>query len=170
MKRLPFACLQVLNLFIALLLNSFSADNLQLIEEDREINNLQIAFAQIHRGFRRVKDSLLTFCFKALGFPQKAAQKKVKCKTEKNGAELQKDDKTPQEISNNTEHEKNGERPPVNILGDFISNPSVFICVPIAEAESDSDESEDAGEKPGVVMDIECNNQVSHQLKDRVVN
>ncbi|NXP80168.1 SCN5A protein, partial [Ramphastos sulfuratus] len=47
--------LVVLNLFIALLLNSFSADSLQTAEDDREMNNLRIAFARIHRGLHFVK-------------------------------------------------------------------------------------------------------------------
>ncbi|XP_048872082.1 sodium channel protein type 4 subunit alpha-like [Brienomyrus brachyistius] len=42
--------LVVLNLFLALLLSSFSADNLSTTDEDGEMNNLQIAFARIHRG------------------------------------------------------------------------------------------------------------------------
>ncbi|KYO46980.1 hypothetical protein Y1Q_0014534 [Alligator mississippiensis] len=41
---------QVLNLFIALLLNSFSATNLQTAEDDSEMNNLRIAVARIRRA------------------------------------------------------------------------------------------------------------------------
>ncbi|NXQ60008.1 SCNAA protein, partial [Anthoscopus minutus] len=47
--------LVVLNLFIALLLSSFSADSLQTAEDDGEMNNLRIAFARIRRGFHLVK-------------------------------------------------------------------------------------------------------------------
>ncbi|NXV86402.1 SCN1A protein, partial [Calonectris borealis] len=47
--------LVVLNLFIALLLNSFSTDCLQTAEDDREMNNLRIAVARIHKGFHFVK-------------------------------------------------------------------------------------------------------------------
>uniref|UniRef100_A0A3B3RDF2 Sodium channel protein n=1 Tax=Paramormyrops kingsleyae TaxID=1676925 RepID=A0A3B3RDF2_9TELE len=55
--------LVVLNLFLALLLSSFSADNLSTTDEDGEMNNLQIAFARLHRGAdwvrRAVKDGLM---------------------------------------------------------------------------------------------------------------
>lgn len=42
---------QVLNLFLALLLSSFSSDNLSAPDEDGEMNNIQIAVARIHTGF-----------------------------------------------------------------------------------------------------------------------
>ena len=41
---------QVLNLFLALLLSSFSADNLAATDDDGEPNNLQLAMARIHKG------------------------------------------------------------------------------------------------------------------------
>uniref|UniRef100_A0A674AHA5 Sodium channel protein n=1 Tax=Salmo trutta TaxID=8032 RepID=A0A674AHA5_SALTR len=43
--------LVVLNLFLALLLSSFSSDNLSAPDEDGEMNNIQIAVARIHTGF-----------------------------------------------------------------------------------------------------------------------
>nr|XP_034985727.1 sodium channel protein type 5 subunit alpha-like [Zootoca vivipara] len=148
--------LVVLNLFIALLLNSFSTDNLlQLPEDDRETNNLKIAFARIHRGLHAAKQAMLAFCFKALGYKRKAAQKKIKCESEKNGLELRKDLPNFKESHGNREIEKNGERCSVTIPDDFISNPNVFVCVPIAAPESDSEGSEDAGEKQGATMETE---------------
>ncbi|XP_072311629.1 sodium channel protein type 4 subunit alpha A isoform X2 [Eucyclogobius newberryi] len=47
--------LVVLNLFLALLLNSFSGDNLAPGEEDGELNNLQIAIGRIKWGFAWLK-------------------------------------------------------------------------------------------------------------------
>nr|XP_060639342.1 sodium channel protein type 4 subunit alpha B-like [Anolis sagrei ordinatus] len=147
--------LVVLNLFIALLLNSFSADNLtQLPEDDRETNNLKIACARIHRGLHGAKQWMLAFCFKAFGYKKKAAQKKIKCDTEKNGLELTKDGLHSKEKYSNGGNEKIGERYSVNnILDDYISNPSVFVSVPIAHGESDSDGSEDAADKQDTVME-----------------
>uniref|UniRef100_A0A8C5SRN1 Sodium channel protein n=1 Tax=Laticauda laticaudata TaxID=8630 RepID=A0A8C5SRN1_LATLA len=132
--------LVVLNLFIALLLNSFSTDNLnQLPEEDRETNNLKIAFARIHRGLHVAKQAMLTIFFRALGRKGKAATKKVKCDSEKCEVELR----------NNGHNSKEGHKSPrgseKSNQDDFISNPSVFICVPIAHVETDSDASEDLG-------------------------
>ncbi|XP_015423799.1 PREDICTED: LOW QUALITY PROTEIN: sodium channel protein type 5 subunit alpha [Myotis davidii] len=47
--------LVVLNLFLALLLSSFSADNLTAPDEDGEMNNLQLALARIQRGLQTEK-------------------------------------------------------------------------------------------------------------------
>uniref|UniRef100_A0A672IXH3 Sodium channel protein n=1 Tax=Salarias fasciatus TaxID=181472 RepID=A0A672IXH3_SALFA len=53
--------LVVLNLFLALLLSSFSADNLVPGDEDGD-NNLQIAIARIHRGIAFTKSLLRSGC------------------------------------------------------------------------------------------------------------
>ncbi|KAJ8003466.1 hypothetical protein DPEC_G00148610, partial [Dallia pectoralis] len=47
--------LVVLNLFLALLLSSFSADNLAATDDDSEMNNLQVAVGRIQRGVAWVK-------------------------------------------------------------------------------------------------------------------
>uniref|UniRef100_G1KIU2 Sodium channel protein n=1 Tax=Anolis carolinensis TaxID=28377 RepID=G1KIU2_ANOCA len=155
--------LVVLNLFIALLLNSFSADNLtQLPEEDRETNNLKIACARIHRGLQGAKQWMLTFCFKAFGYKKKAAQKKIKCDTEKNGLELTKEGLHSNEKYSNGGNEKMGEKYSMNnILDDYIRNPSVFVSVPIAHGESDSDGSEDAADKQDTVIETDPTKQFS---------
>ncbi|XP_048366458.1 sodium channel protein type 4 subunit alpha-like [Sphaerodactylus townsendi] len=158
--------LVVLNLFIALLLNSFSADNLQLPEEDKEMNNLQIAFARIHKGLQVAKRTMLAYCFKVLRYPRKVSQKKVKCETEKNWVELQKDGQVANEIHGSREHEKNRERGSADTLDDFINNPRMFVCVPIAEAESDSEASEDTGDKLDTVVEVDYNKQET-QLRMR---
>ena len=59
--------LQVLNLFLALLLSSFSADNLAATDEDLEMNNLQIAVGRIQRGIAFIKSSVRHF-FRSLFF------------------------------------------------------------------------------------------------------
>lgn len=46
---------QVLNLFLALLLSSFSADNLAATDDDSEMNNLTVAIDRIHQGVAFVK-------------------------------------------------------------------------------------------------------------------
>uniref|UniRef100_A0AAQ4Q6J4 Sodium channel protein n=1 Tax=Gasterosteus aculeatus aculeatus TaxID=481459 RepID=A0AAQ4Q6J4_GASAC len=51
--------LVVLNLFLALLLSSFSADNLAATDEDSEMNNLQIAVGRIQRGVAFLKSAEL---------------------------------------------------------------------------------------------------------------
>lgn len=52
---------QVLNLFLALLLSSFSADNLAATDDDSEMNNLQIAVGRIQKGIAFVKSALRQF-------------------------------------------------------------------------------------------------------------
>ncbi|NXT15743.1 SCN2A protein, partial [Prunella fulvescens] len=47
--------LVVLNLFLALLLSSFSSDNLAATDDDNEMNNLQIAVGRIQKGIDYVK-------------------------------------------------------------------------------------------------------------------
>uniref|UniRef100_A0AAQ5Z1K1 Sodium channel protein n=1 Tax=Amphiprion ocellaris TaxID=80972 RepID=A0AAQ5Z1K1_AMPOC len=53
--------LVVLNLFLALLLSSFSADNLAATDDDSEMNNLQIAVGRIQRGIAFVKTTVRQF-------------------------------------------------------------------------------------------------------------
>ncbi|XP_067824058.1 sodium channel, voltage gated, type V-like, alpha b isoform X1 [Heptranchias perlo] len=61
--------LVVLNLFLALLLSSFSADNLSSPDEDGEMNNLQIAFARIQRGIGFVRKAVWEFFCKRTAAP-----------------------------------------------------------------------------------------------------
>ncbi|XP_037319648.2 sodium channel protein type 4 subunit alpha A isoform X2 [Pungitius pungitius] len=59
--------LVVLNLFLALLLSSFSGDNLSTGDEDGEMNNLQIAIGRITRGADWFKASAVRTVLRALG-------------------------------------------------------------------------------------------------------
>lgn len=59
--------LVVLNLFLALLLSSFSGDNLAAPEEEGEMNNLQIAIARITNGIDWLKAFLLRQLWALLG-------------------------------------------------------------------------------------------------------
>uniref|UniRef100_A0A8B9RMU0 Sodium channel protein n=1 Tax=Astyanax mexicanus TaxID=7994 RepID=A0A8B9RMU0_ASTMX len=53
--------LVVLNLFLALLLSSFSADNLAATDDDSEMNNLQIAVGRIQKGIAMIKSAVRQF-------------------------------------------------------------------------------------------------------------
>ncbi|KAJ3584304.1 hypothetical protein NHX12_014800, partial [Muraenolepis orangiensis] len=53
--------LVVLNLFLALLLSSFSADNLAATDEDSEMNNLTVAMGRIQRGVAFLKAATRQF-------------------------------------------------------------------------------------------------------------
>uniref|UniRef100_A0A452IGE7 Sodium channel protein n=1 Tax=Gopherus agassizii TaxID=38772 RepID=A0A452IGE7_9SAUR len=135
--------LVVLNLFIALLLNSFSADNFQAPEDDGEVNNLKIAFARIHRGLHLVKHATWDYCCGRCQHPKKAAKKKKKLAAKNACVEVGKEGKICKENHSNNVTEKNGDKCSVSILEDFITNPNMFVCVPLAEADSDSGDYEE---------------------------
>ncbi|NXB81485.1 SCN5A protein, partial [Donacobius atricapilla] len=152
--------LVVLNLFIALLLSSFSTDNLQTIEDDGEMNNLRIAFARIRKGFHFVKSVTWDACCRKLRQIKKVHRKKIKL-TAQNSLGLKKSCK---ENYNNEWIEKNGDKRPG--FEDFVRNPNVFVCVPIAEAENTSEGFED-DDKLSTFTDTECSTQEENHLRQR---
>uniref|UniRef100_A0AAQ5XVT6 Sodium channel protein n=1 Tax=Amphiprion ocellaris TaxID=80972 RepID=A0AAQ5XVT6_AMPOC len=133
--------LVVLNLFLALLLSSFSADNLAATDDDSEMNNLQIAVGRIQRGIAFVKTTVRQFlqslCFggasKGSGL---AEESKPLDELHSNGKGNC--------ISNHTSVEITKE--PIGVYltegngrdyMSFIHNPSLTVTVPIAVGESD---------------------------------
>ncbi|NXF65627.1 SCNAA protein, partial [Ciccaba nigrolineata] len=68
--------LVVLNLFIALLLSSFSTDSSMGQEEPGQMTKCQIAIAQIHEGLQSVKDRILDHCGKIMKRNLKTTAKK----------------------------------------------------------------------------------------------
>ncbi|KAM4559679.1 sodium channel protein type 2 subunit alpha-like isoform 2-T2 [Odontesthes bonariensis] len=154
--------LVVLNLFLALLLSSFSADNLAATDEDSEMNNLQIAVGRIQRGIAFVKTTVRQFlrslCFggggKASGL---AEESKPLDELHSNGKgncisnhtlEITKDSTGVYMMEGNG---RPGGGLVVGVGGDtvvklpveecdymsFIHNPSLTVTVPIAVGESD---------------------------------
>lgn len=63
----------MLNLFLALLLSSFSGDNLSASDDDGEMNNLQIAISRITRGIDWAKAFVIGHVRQCLGPKQKEA-------------------------------------------------------------------------------------------------
>ncbi|KAF6726768.1 Sodium channel protein type 4 subunit alpha [Oryzias melastigma] len=140
--------LVMLNLFLALLLSSFSADNLAASEEDSDLNNLQIAIQRIYRGIDFIKSFLKNIC-------NSNCHGDKKDKTEdKSLGELNKPfgtndlhNHTLKNFPNNsnvdvTGVDKSGNKYIVNSKSDdsimsFINNPSLTVAVPIAAVESD---------------------------------
>ncbi|XP_071396113.1 sodium channel, voltage-gated, type I like, alpha b isoform X4 [Centroberyx affinis] len=159
--------LVVLNLFLALLLSSFSADNLAATDDDSEMNNLQIAVGRIQRGIAFVKSMVRQFlqslCFgggtKGSGLAEESkpldelhSNGKGNCISNHTSVEITKD---PSGV-----YLKEGNGRPggglvvgvgVGVGGDstgkysmeecdymsFIHNPSLTVTVPIAVGESD---------------------------------
>nr|XP_020034054.1 sodium channel protein type 10 subunit alpha [Castor canadensis] len=139
--------LVVLNLFIALLLNSFSADNLTAPEDDGEVNNLQVALARIQVFGHHTKQAIRSFFSKPcqLPWPKTGPTLVVKPPVSSSKAE------------NHTAADAAVVSPgPLPVLrssredhSDFVTNPNVWVSVPIAEGESDLDDVEDDGEQGG---------------------
>uniref|UniRef100_A0A674PNM9 Sodium channel protein n=1 Tax=Takifugu rubripes TaxID=31033 RepID=A0A674PNM9_TAKRU len=118
--------LVVLNLFLALLLSSFSADKMLANEDDSDTNNLQIAIARIQRGIAFVKAFIQSRCRSACLRGEKAGKAE-----DKSLDELHKPT-GPNGVPNHTlkNFAKNGNG--VDKSGDNLT-----ITVPIAVGESD---------------------------------
>ncbi|XP_053568794.1 sodium channel protein type 2 subunit alpha-like [Bombina bombina] len=138
--------LVVLNLFLALLLSSFSSENLSATDDDKEMNNLQIAVARIKRGVRYVKKCLNDFFqilfFKSLNNIKQHEElqnnkdsclnnaivditKEQNCKRDGNG--------TNSGIGSSVEINEHEEKEYTNIA----NNQHLTVAVPIAIGESD---------------------------------
>ncbi|KAL8183413.1 UNVERIFIED_CONTAM: Sodium channel protein type 2 subunit alpha, partial [Gekko kuhli] len=135
--------LVVLNLFLALLLSSFSSDSLAAPEDETEANNLQIAIARIHRGIDFVKKKLYEFV-QTICFQKSKATAVIKSAGEQNnkiGGGIP--NHTIAEINRALEYHQ--DKSTVAIYMDnsdpmsFINNPNLTVTVPIAVGESDFD-------------------------------
>ncbi|XP_076433469.1 sodium channel protein type 10 subunit alpha isoform X5 [Peromyscus maniculatus bairdii] len=144
--------LVVLNLFIALLLNSFSADNLTAPEDDGEVNNLQVALARIQAFGQRTSQAISSYFGSRcrLRWPKVEPQLGVKPSLTSSKAENHvAADAVSTAVGNSAKAALGG---PKEDHRDFITDANVWVSVPIAEGESDLDELEE---------DIEQNSQSS---------
>lgn len=135
---------QVLNLFLALLLSSFSADKI-LPQDDSDTNNMQIAISRIHNGIAFVKAFIQSRCRSACLRGEKEENAEEKCLDElhkpvgPNGVP----NHTLKNFTNNGNGvDKSGDKYIVRSRSDdsimsFINNPSLTVMVPIALGESD---------------------------------
>ncbi|KAJ8370038.1 hypothetical protein SKAU_G00100660 [Synaphobranchus kaupii] len=139
--------LVVLNLFLALLLSSFSADNLAATDDDGEMNNLQISVIRIKKGiaWTKIKVRLLaaTLLKKKVTDEVKPLDdmydKKLNCIANHTGVD----------INRELDYQKNGNGTTSGIGSSvgkymidedrmsFIHNPNLTVRVPIAVGESD---------------------------------
>ncbi|XP_071417799.1 LOW QUALITY PROTEIN: sodium channel protein type 1 subunit alpha-like [Pithys albifrons albifrons] len=143
--------LVVLNLFLALLLSSFSADNLAVTDDDNEMNNLQIAVARMQKGIDYVKRKAREFIQKAFVKKQKALDEikpledlnnKNSCISNHTTVELSKDHDYIKDPNGTTSGIGTGSSVEKYIIDEsdymsFINNPSLTVTVPIAVGESD---------------------------------
>ncbi|XP_044541183.1 sodium channel protein type 4 subunit alpha-like, partial [Gracilinanus agilis] len=137
--------LQVLNLFLALLLSSFSADSLAASDEDGEMNNLQIAIGRISWGIDYAKAFFLALLHGQILAPGDMKKEPEKVEEGEGGEEEKKEQpQQEQEELKKDNHILNHigvvECPPSSIELDhmnFINNPYLTVQVPIASEESD---------------------------------
>uniref|UniRef100_A0A8B9YJK5 Sodium channel protein n=1 Tax=Bos mutus grunniens TaxID=30521 RepID=A0A8B9YJK5_BOSMU len=143
--------LVVLNLFLALLLSSFSSDNLAATDDDNEMNNLQIAVGRMQKGIDFVKRKIREFIQKAFVRKKQKALDEIKPLEDLNN---KKDscisNHTTIEIGKDLNYLKDGNGTTSGIGSSvekyvvdesdymsFINNPSLTVTVPIAVGESD---------------------------------
>ncbi|XP_056390536.1 sodium channel protein type 2 subunit alpha isoform X3 [Hyla sarda] len=142
--------LVVLNLFLALLLSSFSSDNLTATDDDNEMNNLQIAVGRIQRGIDFFKKTVRECLQKAFVKKQKALDeikpleelhnRKESCLYNHNAVDINKD--LDYHKGGNGTTSGMGSSVEKYIIDEsdymsFIHNPSLTVTVPIAVGESD---------------------------------
>ncbi|XP_035860679.1 sodium channel protein type 4 subunit alpha B-like isoform X2 [Sander lucioperca] len=139
--------LVVLNLFLALLLSSFSSDNLSAPDEDGDLNNIQIAISRIQSGV-----SWLSTCIADL-FNRGLKRQNQKAKEAGQAIKL---------VGNHVESNggifgRYGEKYITPEEDSYMTNPNLTVIVPIAPGESDvefleeeeiSESSEDEDNKP----------------------
>ncbi|XP_053498854.1 sodium channel, voltage gated, type VIII, alpha subunit a isoform X2 [Ictalurus furcatus] len=157
--------LVVLNLFLALLLSSFSADNLAASDDDGEMNNLQISVNRIKFGIAWVKAKIRQLVRARRKMVDEAKpldelyDKKLNCIANHTDINRELDY---QKDANGTTSGIGSSVGKYMIDEDhmsFIHNPNLTVCVPIAAGESDfenlntedfSSESEAEGSKDGL--------------------
>ena len=140
---------------MALLLSSFSADNLAATDDDNEMNNLQIAVDRMHKGIAYVKRKIYEFIQQSFVRKQKILDeikplddlnnRKDNCMSN-HTTEIGKDLDYLKDVNGTTSGIGTGSSVEKYIIDEsdymsFINNPSLTVTVPIAVGESDFENS-----------------------------
>ncbi|XP_027691607.1 sodium channel protein type 10 subunit alpha [Vombatus ursinus] len=156
--------LVVLNLFIALLLNSFSADDLAS-EDDGELNKLQIALARIQKFTHLIAQAIRDFWGRKLR-TSKAKEEKQKAMVKMALLESGAPNHVAAQVLTNVGSVKDNPAPnglaleltmcPMNDHGNVMVNSNMEISVPMAVAESDieDEEEEEEEEESNVALEV----------------
>ncbi|KAH0621437.1 hypothetical protein JD844_022761 [Phrynosoma platyrhinos] len=144
--------LVVLNLFLALLLSSFSSDNLAATDDDNEMNNLQIAVGRIQRGIDYIKKKIQEVVQKSVIRKQKATEDIKALEELDNKKDIYISNHTMVEITKDVHYLRDGNGTTSGVgtgssvekyiidendYMSFINNPGLTVTVPIAAGESD---------------------------------
>lgn len=135
-------------MFLALLLSSFSADNLAATDDDGELNNLQISVMRIKKGIAWIKSKMRLLMASLLRKPpMEDEQKPLDDMYDKKVNYI--GNHTGVDINRDLDYAKNGNGTTSGIGSSvgkymidedhmsFIHNPNLTVCVPIAVGESD---------------------------------
>lgn len=165
----------MLNLFLALLLSSFSADNLAATDDDGEPNNLQISVMRIKKGFAWTKSKVRLLMASLLKKPpMEDEQKPLDDMYDKKLNFIA--NHTGVDINRDLDYAKNGNGTTSGIGSSvgkymidedhmsFIHNPNLTVCVPIAVGESDFENlnTED--------FSSESDNENSKEVSERIAH
>uniref|UniRef100_A0A667Z8C9 Sodium channel protein n=1 Tax=Myripristis murdjan TaxID=586833 RepID=A0A667Z8C9_9TELE len=133
--------LVVLNLFLALLLSSFSSDNLSAPDDDGEMNNLQIAIHRITRGLAWCRRQVVDF------FNGNLKRRRQKRKEAKAMMKLKRLSAAHTAEANGAVIGRHAEKYVVPEDDSYMTNPNLTISVPIAPGESDVEFPEEEEEE-----------------------
>uniref|UniRef100_A0A8C4IEV9 Sodium channel protein n=1 Tax=Dicentrarchus labrax TaxID=13489 RepID=A0A8C4IEV9_DICLA len=158
--------LVVLNLFLALLLSSFSSDNLSAPDEDGDLNNIQIAIARINIGVSWLVTSVTDLFNRSL--------KRQNQKTKESSQALKLDGNHME--SNGGIFGRYGEKYIIPEGDTYMTNPNLTVIVPIAPGESDvefleeeeiSESSEDEDNKPVLTSQVHNGSEMNDNINKR---
>ncbi|CAL8324529.1 unnamed protein product [Boreogadus saida] len=136
-----FVCVWVLNLFLALLLSSFSSENLSAPDDDGEMNNLHIAIHRITRGLTWCRGQVVDF------FNGNLKRRRKKRKEAKAMMKLKRLSSTHTPESNGAVIGRGLEKFVAPEEDSYMTNPNLTISVPIAPGESDVEFPEEEDEE-----------------------
>lgn len=117
-----------------------------------------MAFARIHKGLHFVKRVMWNTCCGKLRHIKKVHRKKTELPARNPVGFKREEIRNRKENYHNEWAKKNGDK--CSGLEDFITNPNVFVCVPIAEAENTS-ESLEADDEVSSSTDTEYSKEVT---------
>ncbi|KAG7227265.1 hypothetical protein CRUP_032746, partial [Coryphaenoides rupestris] len=126
----------VLNLFLALLLSSFSSDNLSAPDEDGDLNNIQVAVARIHAGVGWLASGLADLCVRGRRRRRRVEEEEEEEEEEKTSLSVS-PSPSPVAAGNGGVFGRYGERYTVPEGDSYMTNASLTLVVPIAPGESD---------------------------------
>ncbi|KAH1178264.1 hypothetical protein KIL84_011966, partial [Mauremys mutica] len=159
--------LVVLNLFIALLLNSCNTDDPATPDEAEKRTKLQLAFSRIRMGLQFVIHITGDLCCKILRQGLKTmtnTKVTVKVTAQNVGGNYHAAIDMGENYTDNGIYQNKEKSPMAKEYEDFMTNSNTFVCVPLAEAEF---YSEDYDDENSTYTEMEYTAMQENELKHR---